>query len=63
HKFWECPFIIVGLLPLAASTYRASIHCEDHKLVANERKFSLIGCAVHNVVWILVLTMDFWVYY
>lgn len=63
HKLWECSILLVALIPLLASTYRAFIHCEDGALVAKERKFSLIGCAIHNIAWIIILTVDFWVYY
>lgn len=52
-----------ALLPLAAATYRASIHCEDGLAVAKERKYTLIGCAFHNIVWMMLLTLDYWFYY
>ncbi len=63
HKLWETAILLLALLPLAASTYRTFVHCEDSNLVARERKFCLIGCAIHNVGWILILIIDFWVYY
>lgn len=63
HKFWECSIIFVALIPLAAATYRAAVHCEDGKAVAKERKFTLIGCAIHNIAWMVLLTVDFWFYY
>ncbi|MBP5243678.1 MAG: 1,4-dihydroxy-2-naphthoate octaprenyltransferase [Succinivibrio sp.] len=63
HKLWECSILVIALIPLLASTYRAFIHCEDGAKVAKERKFSLIGCAIHNIAWIIILIVDFWVYY
>lgn len=63
HKVWECALVGVALIPLAASCYRTCIHCEEGSLIAKERKFSLLGCAVHNLMWMLILTLDFWVYY
>uniref|UniRef100_UPI00402A6A50 1,4-dihydroxy-2-naphthoate octaprenyltransferase n=1 Tax=Succinivibrio sp. TaxID=2053619 RepID=UPI00402A6A50 len=63
HKFWECFIVLFALLPLAAATYRASIHCEDGQAVAKERKYTLIGCAFHNIVWMMLLTLDYWFYY
>lgn len=63
HQLWEVTFVVLGLIPLAASTYRTVIHCEDGQRIAKERKYSLIGCAIHNLVWLLILTVDFWVYY
>ncbi len=63
HKLWECSILLVALIPLLASTYRAFIHCHDGSKIAKERKFSLIGCAIHNMAWIIILIVDFWVYY
>jgi 1,4-dihydroxy-2-naphthoate octaprenyltransferase len=63
HKLWECIIVGVALVPLAASCYRSFSHCLDSKKIASERKFCLIGCAIHNVSWIIVLILDFWVYY
>lgn len=63
HKFWECSILAVAFIPLAASTFRAFKHCEDGSLIAKERMFSLIGAAIHNVAWMVLLTVDFWFYY
>ncbi|MDY6415718.1 MAG: 1,4-dihydroxy-2-naphthoate octaprenyltransferase [Succinivibrio dextrinosolvens] len=63
HKLWECSILAVALIPLLASTYRAFIHCMDGNKVAKERKYSLIGIAIHNVAWIIILVIDFWFYY
>ena len=58
HKFWECIIVGVALVPLAASCYRSFSHCLDSKKIASERKFCLIGCAIHNVSWIIVLILE-----
>src|SRR5574344_1576786 len=63
HKLWESVIVAVALMPLAASTYRTVIHCEEEAKIAKERKFCLIGCAIHNIAWMLILSIDFWVYY
>ncbi len=63
HKVWESIILIAALMPLLASTYRVFLHCNDGKKVAKERKYSLIGCAIHNLAWMVILTMDFWVYF
>ena len=42
---------------------RVFIHKHNAKNVASERKYALIGCAIHNLSWTIVLILDFWVYY
>lgn len=63
HKEWEAIIIAVACLPLIASTFRANIHYENSQKIARERKFCLLGCAIHNFAWIIVLIIDFWIYY
>lgn len=63
HQLWECIIIAFALLPLFATTMRVFIHKHNPKNVASERKYALIGCAIHNLAWTVVLILDFWVYY
>ena len=63
HKQWEAIVIAFACLPLAASTFRANIHYENSQKIARERKYCLIGCTIHNLAWIIVLIIDFWIYY
>ncbi len=63
HKFWEFAIIAVGLMPLMASVIRVIKHSRDARVLAPELKFTSLGNAVHNISWLIVLTVDFWVYY
>lgn len=63
HKQWEAIVIAFACLPLAVSTFRANIHYENSQKIARERKYCLIGCTIHNLAWIIVLIIDFWIYY
>lgn len=63
HKGWEISILALALIPLAASAYRTIVNVTDGKKVAKELKYTLIGCAIHHFAWIIVLLVDFWVYY
>lgn len=63
HKFWEFAILAVGLTPLMASVFRVVKNSRDAKILAPELKFTSLGNAVHNLAWLIVLTVDFWVYY
>lgn len=63
HKFWEFSILAVALIPLLASVIRVARHIHDPKLLAPELKFTTVGNAIHNVAWLIVLTVDFWVYF
>lgn len=63
HKAWEISILGVALLPLLASTVRTVKHIRDGQLVALERKYTALGITIHNVAWMVVLVLDFWVYY
>lgn len=63
HKGWEISILALSLIPLASSTYRTIINVRDGSKVAPELKYTLIGCAIHHFAWLIVLLVDFWVYY
>lgn len=63
HKGWEISILAVFLIPLMASMIRVVKNANDARLIAPELKYTLIGCMLHNVAWMIVLTVDFWVYY
>lgn len=63
HKAWEIVILAVALLPLMASTFRCIRHAREGERVALERKYTALGVAIHNIAWIIVLIIDFWVYY
>lgn len=63
HKGWEISILALSLIPLASSAYRTIINVHDGALVAKELKYTLIGCAIHHFAWLIVLLVDFWVYY
>ncbi|MCR5536808.1 MAG: 1,4-dihydroxy-2-naphthoate octaprenyltransferase [Succinivibrio sp.] len=63
HKAWELVIILLALLPLLASTVRTVKHIRDGQLVALERKYTALGITIHNIAWMVVLVLDFWVYY
>ena len=62
HRAWECAILLVGLIPLFLSAFRAINHVKDPLLVAKELKHTLIGCFCHNVAWIIVICVDFVLY-
>ena len=62
HRVWECVILLVGLIPLLLSAFRAINHIKDPLLVAKELKHTLIGCFCHNVAWIIVICVDFVLY-
>ena len=62
HRAWECAILLVGLIPLFLSAFRAINHIKDPLLVAKELKHTLIGCFCHNVAWIIVICVDFVLY-
>lgn len=63
HKGWEISILALSLIPLASSAYRTIINVHDGAKVAKELKYTLIGCAIHHFAWLIVLLVDFWVYY
>ena len=62
HKGWEISILALSLVPLASSTLRSIKNVHNGALVAPELKYTLIGCAIHHFAWLIVLTVDFWVY-
>ena len=62
HRAWECAILLVGLIPLFLSAFRAINHVKDPLLVAKELKHTLIGCFCHNVAWIIVICGHFVLY-
>lgn len=62
HKFWECALILLALLPLLASTVRTIKYASDGAKIAPELKYTSMGVGIHNVFWMIVLTVDYWVY-
>ena len=62
HRAWECAILLVGIIPLFLSAFRAINHVKDPLLVAKELKHTLIGCFCHNVAWIIVICVDFVLY-
>ena len=63
HKGWEISILALSLIPLASSALRTIRNAHDGKKVAPELKYTLIGCAIHHFAWLIVLLVDFWVYY
>lgn len=63
HKGWEISILALSLIPLASSAFRTIRHVHEGALVAQELKYTLIGCAIHHFAWLIVLLVDFWVYY
>ncbi len=63
HKLWEASIIALSLLPLMASAFRTIRHVREGEKVALERKYTALGITIHNVAWMIVLILDFWVYY
>lgn len=63
HRAWEAALPGAAMLPLLASVIRTVRHIRDGERVAQERKVVALSVALHNVVWIGVLTADYWLYY
>ena len=63
HKGWEISILALALIPLASSTWRTIRNAHDGSKVAPELKYTLIGCSIHHFAWMIVLLVDFWVYY
>lgn len=63
HKGWQISILFLSLLPLSLSTFRIIKNCKDERKIAPELKSVLIGCTVHCFAWIIVLPVDFWVYF
>lgn len=63
HKGWEISILALSLIPLASSTYRTIKNAHDGTKVALELKYTLIGTSIHHFAWLIVLLVDFWVYY
>ncbi|HAR80430.1 MAG TPA: 1,4-dihydroxy-2-naphthoate octaprenyltransferase [Succinivibrionaceae bacterium] len=61
HKPWEIFILLVALLPLGASTIRSVIHISDGQKLARERKYIALGTTIHNISWIIVLILDYWI--
>ncbi len=62
HKGWEISILAISLFPLMASVLRVLKYVSQSKYIAQELKFTLLGTAIHHVAWLIVLTVDFWVY-
>ncbi len=63
HKAWELVIIGMSLIPLFASTARTIRYSKDGKRIAPELKYTSLGSGIHALAWILVLILDFWVYF
>lgn len=63
HKEWEIIILALALVPLTLSAIRIIYNAKDGRKVAPELRLTLIGCAIHNFAWFIVLLVDFWVYY
>ena len=63
HKGWEISILALSLIPLASSALRTIRNASNGSKVAPELKYTLIGCAIHHFAWLIVLLVDFWVYY
>ena len=63
HKGWEISILALSFIPLATSAFRTIRNAHDGAKVAPELKYTLLGCAIHHLAWIIVLTVDFWVYF
>lgn len=62
HKGWQISILALAVIPLAASAIRTIKNVQDGAKVAPELKYTLIGCAMLNFAWLIVLLVDFWVY-
>lgn len=62
HKGWQISILALAVIPLAASAFRTIKNAKDGSKVANELKYTLIGCAILHFAWLIVLLVDFWVY-
>lgn len=62
HKTWEASILLVSLVPLLITVIRIFKHGDDESKIATELKFASFGCAIHNIAWMIVLIIDFWVY-
>lgn len=63
HKGWEISILVFSLIPLATSAIRTITNARDGSKIAKELKYTLIGCSIHHFAWLIVLLVDFWVYY
>lgn len=63
HKGWEISILVFSLIPLASSAFRTISNAHDGTKIAKELKYTLIGCSIHHFAWLIVLLVDFWVYY
>ncbi|HIV15433.1 MAG TPA: 1,4-dihydroxy-2-naphthoate octaprenyltransferase [Candidatus Avisuccinivibrio pullicola] len=63
HKGWEIAILAVALMPLMASMLRVVKNASDARLIGAELKFTVMGCALHNIGWMVVLIIDFWYYF
>lgn len=62
HKAWELIIIIFAIVPLLASAFRTVRHISTPEKVARELKYTALGCAIHHMSWMVVLSLDYWVY-
>ena len=63
HKGWEISILALSLIPLAMSALRTIRNAHDGRKIAPELRYTLIGCSIHHFAWLIVLFVDFWVYY
>ncbi|MBQ9273357.1 MAG: 1,4-dihydroxy-2-naphthoate octaprenyltransferase [Succinivibrio sp.] len=63
HKGWEIFILLFSLVPLLTSTIRAVKNVRDGAKIAPELKFTSLGCSIHHIAWMVVLVVDYWVYY
>ena len=63
HKGWEISILALSLIPLAMSALRTIRNAHDGSKIAPELRYTLIGCSIHHFAWLIVLFVDFWVYY
>ncbi|MDY6321727.1 MAG: 1,4-dihydroxy-2-naphthoate octaprenyltransferase [Succinivibrio sp.] len=62
HKAWEMALLALALMPLLAATVRTIRNARNAERIAPELKYTSIGSAAHALCWLLVLTLDYWIY-
>lgn len=63
HKGWEISILALSVVPLTLSAFRSIKNVRDGSKVAPELKQTLIGVSIHHFAWLIVLLVDFWVYF
>ena len=63
HRSLESLFIIAGFIPMIYFVYTILRYKNKSNFLKNRFNELMLSCSFNNLIWIIVLVADFWIYY